>query len=157
MFIGIRETKLTCSSIRHQFNQPPTTGSMQCGLAHFGPKRFHVEHSSAQNLETFPRRAFTLDVETFPETFPRRHDLGSTGSTWKRFENVSTSRPLSLTSFGDPKAAVFREWHPETFPRRPGRKKTFPRRAVFCVFARALEKVGQTFPRRPFFGLGNFQ
>ena len=69
---------------------PPLTPFHAVRPGTFWAKRFHAEHSSAQNLETFPRRAFTLDVETFSETFPRRHDLESTGSTWKCFANVSS-------------------------------------------------------------------
>ena len=90
-------------------------------------------------------------METFLETFPRRHDLGSTGPTWKRFGNVSTSVRLSLTGFEDPKAKHFGEWGRETFPRRHGRKKTFPRRALYAEFSPRAELMEKTFPRRPLF------
>ena len=90
-------------------------------------------------------------METFLKTFPRRHDSGPTGPTWKRFGNVSTSVRSSLTGLEDPKAKVFGEWGPKTFPRRHDQKKTFPRQAVFADFSPQAKPMEKTFPRRPVF------
>ena len=58
---------------------------------------------------------------------------------------------FSLTGFEVPKAEVFGELEPETFPRRYDRNKTFPRRALFADFSPRAESMEKTFPRRPVF------